>query len=169
MLAVRTATAEDKLAVARVHVRSWQVAYRGIFPDDYLDQLSPEDRADRYTFGAEDPSRQRTFVATDGTTICGFVTAGVSRDIDLGAAGEIYAIYVDPDSWNLAAGRLLIENARSLLCEMGFEESFLWVLESNERGKRFYKIDGWSPDGSARTEDRWGVAANEVRYRRPLP
>jgi ribosomal protein S18 acetylase RimI-like enzyme len=169
MLAVRTVTAEDKLAVARVHVRSWQVAYRGMFPDDYLDRLNPEDRADRYTFGADDPSRQRTFVATDGTTICGFATAGVPRDIDLGAAGEIYAIYVDPASWGLGAGRLLIENARSLLCEMGFEESFLWVLASNERAKRFYMIDGWLPDGSSRTEDRWGVAANEVRYRRPLP
>jgi ribosomal protein S18 acetylase RimI-like enzyme len=166
MLAVRTVTAEDKLAVARVHVRSWQVAYRGIFPDDYLDRLSPEVRADRYTFGAEDPSQQRTFVATDGTAICGFTTAGLSRDMDLGAAGEIYAIYVDPDSWGLGAGRLLIENARSFLREMGFQESFLWVLESNERAKRFYTIDGWLPDGSSRTEDRWGVAADEVRYRR---
>jgi ribosomal protein S18 acetylase RimI-like enzyme len=169
MLAVRTVAAEDKLAVARVHVRSWQAAYRGIFPDDYLDQLSPEDRAERYTFGADDPSRQRTFVATDGPTICGFTTAGVSRDIDLVAAGEIYAIYVDPDSWGLGAGRLLIENARLLLYDMEFEESFLWVLENNERAKRFYGIDGWLPDGSSRTEDRWGVAANEVRYRRPLP
>ena len=168
MLAVRTAAAEDKLAVARVHVRSWQVAYRGIFPDDYLDQLSPEDRAARYTFDSDDQSRQRTFVATDGTTICGFATAGVSRDIDLEAAGEIYAIYVDPGSWGLGAGRLLIENARSLLCEMGFAQSFLWVLEGNERAKRFYMIDGWLPDGSARTEDRWGVIAHEIRYRRPL-
>ena len=27
-----------------VHVRSWQVAYRGLFPDDYLDGLRAEDR-----------------------------------------------------------------------------------------------------------------------------
>jgi ribosomal protein S18 acetylase RimI-like enzyme len=168
VIAVRRVEAEDKLAVARVHVRSWQVAYRGIFPDEYLGQLSPEDRAARYTFGSEVPSQQMTFVATDGTTICGFATAGVSRDSDLEAAGEIYAIYVDPGSWGLGAGRLLIEKARSVLCRMGFAESFLWVLESNEPAKRFYTIDGWLPDGSTRTEDRWGVLAHEIRYRRPL-
>jgi len=168
MIAVRTVEAEERLAVARVHVRSWQVAYRGIFPDEYLDQLSPEDRAARYTFDSDDPSGQITIVATDGTTICGFASAGVSRDSDLEAAGEIYAIYVDPGSWGLGAGRQLIENARSRLREMGFSESFLWVLEGNERAKRFYTIDGWMPDGSARTEDRWGVIAHEIRYRRPL-
>lgn len=38
------------MAVARVHVRSWQVAYRGLIPDGYLDRLCPEDRAVRYDF-----------------------------------------------------------------------------------------------------------------------
>jgi ribosomal protein S18 acetylase RimI-like enzyme len=168
MLAVRAVTAEDKLGVARVHVRAWQAAYRGIFPDDYLDQLRPEDRAVRYTFESDDPSRQRTFVAADGATICGFVTAGVSRDHDLEAAGEIYAIYVDPGSWSIGAGRLLIESARLVLTEMGFSESLLWVLEDNQRAKRFYVIDGWLPDGSARTVERRGVQACEIRNRRPL-
>jgi hypothetical protein len=51
---------------------------------------------------------------------------------------------------------------------MGFSRSFLWVLEGNERAKRFYMVDGWLPDSSARTEDRWGVMAHEIRYRRSL-
>ncbi len=88
MLEVRTVAAEDTLAVSHVHVRSWQVAYRGIFPDAYLDQLSPEDRAASYTFDSDDLRRQRTFVVTDDTAICGFARAGVSRDIDLEDAGR---------------------------------------------------------------------------------
>jgi hypothetical protein len=59
--------------------------------------------------------------------------------------------------------------ARSLLADMHFTDSLLWVLEGNDRAKRFYTIDGWSPDGEARTEDVWGVDANEVRYRRMIP
>jgi hypothetical protein len=37
---MREAQPQDAAEVARVHVRSWQVAYRGLFPDDYLDGRS---------------------------------------------------------------------------------------------------------------------------------
>lgn len=33
---LRPAQPEDALAVARVHVRSWQAAYRGLLPDDHI-------------------------------------------------------------------------------------------------------------------------------------
>ena len=55
---VRTARPADALAVAEVHVRSWQTGYRRLLPDAYLDSLRPEDRAARYTFdrdGTDDP------------------------------------------------------------------------------------------------------------------
>jgi len=41
---------DDAIAVARVHVGSWQAAYRTLFPDDYLDQRRPEDRAQTCDF-----------------------------------------------------------------------------------------------------------------------
>jgi GNAT superfamily N-acetyltransferase len=53
------------MAVARVHVRSWQAAYRGLLPDDYLDQLRPEDRAHCYDFASLDPLKPRTIVAVE--------------------------------------------------------------------------------------------------------
>ena len=36
----------DTAAVGEVHVRAWQTAYRDVMPDDYLDGLQPEERAD---------------------------------------------------------------------------------------------------------------------------
>jgi hypothetical protein len=51
VISVREAKPQDAADVAGVHVRSWQVAYRGLFPDDYLDGLRAEDRMARYTFG----------------------------------------------------------------------------------------------------------------------
>jgi GNAT superfamily N-acetyltransferase len=53
------------MAVARVHVRSWQAAYRGLLPDDYLDQLRPEDRAQSYDFASLDPLKPRTIVGVE--------------------------------------------------------------------------------------------------------
>jgi GNAT superfamily N-acetyltransferase len=42
---IRRATPGDVIAVATVHVRSWQAAYRGLMPDEVLDGLSVERRA----------------------------------------------------------------------------------------------------------------------------
>ncbi|MFE7546875.1 GNAT family N-acetyltransferase [Streptomyces gardneri] len=42
---IREATPEDAAALAGVHVRSWQAAYRDLLPGPYLDSLDPEERA----------------------------------------------------------------------------------------------------------------------------
>ena len=169
MFSLRIARVDDKSEVAGVHVRSWQVAYRGLLPNEFLDQLRPEDRAARYTFGSDDPNQRTTFVALNDGVVCGFATMGISRDSDIPDAGEIYAIYVDPGHWGAGAGRLLMGKARSKLYEMGFFVASLWVLDGNVRAQKFYSIDGWSPDGTCRQEDVWGVTTNEIRYRRSLP
>jgi hypothetical protein len=47
IMLLRPAEPADAMAVARVHVRSWQAAYSTLLPAEYLDQLRPEDRAQR--------------------------------------------------------------------------------------------------------------------------
>ncbi|HEU4513758.1 MAG TPA: hypothetical protein VFR87_11695 [Nocardioidaceae bacterium] len=44
-LRIRPAAVEDAEAVARVHVQSWQVAYRAILPSTYLDSLDVAERS----------------------------------------------------------------------------------------------------------------------------
>lgn len=168
MVSVRAATANDKIAVARVHVRSWQVGYRGLIPDEFLGQMKAEDRAARYTFGDGDAASPLTIVATEGEDILGFAALGPSRDADSPNEGEIFALYVDPDSWGQGVGRTLILNARTYLREMSFATANLWVLEGNQRAMRFYEIDGWSSEGFSREYVVWGVAVNEIRFRRSL-
>lgn len=43
------------------------------------------------------------------------------------------------------------------------------VLVRNERAKRFYRLDGWRPDGQRRDEEVHGITVDELRYHRPLP
>jgi ribosomal protein S18 acetylase RimI-like enzyme len=168
VLSVRAAVPGDAAAVAGVHVRSWQVAYRGLMPDDYLDGLRPEDRMGRYTFGSTDPSMPATTVALVDDVIRGFSTTGPARDTDAPGRGEIFALYVDPEAWDTGIGRRLMEEARAQLVRHGFTESVLWVLDGNTRADRFYRLDGWRPDDQRRTEDIWGVRVDEIRYRRNL-
>jgi hypothetical protein len=93
---VRSAESDDAIAVARVHVHSWQVAYRTLLPGNYLDQLRPEDRAQKYNFSSLDPLQPRTVVAVDAGVIHGFATTAPARELDMPGHGELCALYVDP-------------------------------------------------------------------------
>jgi GNAT superfamily N-acetyltransferase len=168
MLAVRDAKLEDAIEVASVHVRAWQAAYRGLFADEYLDALNVEERASRYSFGSTEPDAPEMILATDEGAIHGFASIGPSRDADVPAAGELRPLYIDPPYWEKGVGRLLMTHAYARLRARGFEEAILWLLIGNRRAERFYRADGWEPDGSRRQEDVWGVDANVIRFRRAL-
>src|SRR5215467_1358775 len=116
---LRVAEPEDAMSVARVHVRSWQSAYRGLLPNEYLDQLRPEDRAHRYDFATRDPQMPQTIVAVETGLICGFATTAPSRDPDLMAYGELAALYVDPEYWGRGIGVALVWAARDRLVGLG--------------------------------------------------
>ncbi len=66
---LRPAQPSDALAIARVHVRAWQHGYAGILPASYLNQLRPEDRAEKYDLSHADPSHPYTIVATDADIV----------------------------------------------------------------------------------------------------
>jgi hypothetical protein len=65
-----------------VHVRAWQVGYRNLLPDEYLDGLRPEERAQHYNFAKPDPLKPATIVAVVAEEICGFATTAPARDAD---------------------------------------------------------------------------------------
>jgi GNAT superfamily N-acetyltransferase len=170
---LREARRGDELAVADVHIRAWQEAYRGLIPDEFLDALDPEDRARTYTFEADDPDAPTTLLAVQtgedcGEIILGFATICRSRDLDAPDHGEIVALYVDPDRYEGGVGRLLMAEARRRLWEAGYTEALLWVLDGNDRAARFYEGEGWTPDGATRVEQPYGIVSNVRRFRRPL-
>jgi GNAT superfamily N-acetyltransferase len=167
MTEVRAAVPEDAHDVARVQVRSWQWAYRGLIAQDYLDGLTPEIWAGRYTFGRVGIGLPFTQVAVDGSTICGLATTGLCRDEDLSNFGELMAIYVDPAHAGTGVGHLLIAAARERLRAVSAQAA-LWVLDGNVRARCFYERDGWSSDGTHRTRTYGDVPVQEVRYRRAL-
>jgi GNAT superfamily N-acetyltransferase len=164
---IRPAEPNDADGVAQVHVSAWKVAYRNLLPDEFLGRLRPDEWAARYHFG--EAGKPATIVAIERDEIAGFSTLGPSRDADDPEAGEIYALYVDPTRWGLGVGRLLLAASREQLAGRGHSEALLWVLVGNEQAQRFYTADGWILDGGQREENVWGVLANVIRMRRPLP
>jgi ribosomal protein S18 acetylase RimI-like enzyme len=192
-IALRDARRGDEPAVAELHVRSWQEAYRGIMPAEFLAALDPRERAERYEFEAgeegpttvlavevggegvgDDPSLTNSVEVRSGSSptpferILGFVTFAASRDADGTGLGEIYALYVDPESYAGGIGRMLMADARRRLREGGFDAAVLWVLRGNERAQRFYQREGWVPDGAQRFEQPYGIVSDVIRFRRAL-
>jgi hypothetical protein len=90
-MTLRPAEPDDALGVARVHVRSWQMGYRTLLPDDYLDRLRPEDRSRHYAFGSIDPHEPATIVAIEAGAIAGFATTAPACDPDALDCGELWA------------------------------------------------------------------------------
>jgi RimJ/RimL family protein N-acetyltransferase len=164
---VRTATVEDAAGIAFVHVRSWQVAYRGQMPDEFLDELDVEKRATMWRALTQDPDKI-VFVAEDSeANIVGFCAAGPSRDPDADAnTAEVGAIYVHPKKWQKGIGRALLSAALDQVRKRAFHQVTLWVLEANRRARAFYESFGFIHDGSVKDDDHWkNFFVRELRYR----
>lgn len=156
---------DDARAIARVHVRAWQVAYRGVVPDEVLDWLSVDERERRWRELLSGGGRWTTLVA--GDDVAGFCTVvAPARDPDAGPrTGEIAAIYVSPERWRSGHGSALLAAALAELRRGGAREATLWVFATNAAAIAFYDRFGFSADGSERGDD-FGQTA--IRMRAPL-
>jgi GNAT superfamily N-acetyltransferase len=165
---VRRAIEADARALAELHVRAWQWAYRDRLPEAFLDSLSAtvEGReARRRDVLAHPESELRTWVAEVSGEIVGFADTGPSRDDDAASeVAELYAIYVDQKVLATGVGRALMQQATDDLRERGYRTGVLWVLDGNTTAQRFYEAAGWSLDGRVKTENSQGLVLREVRY-----
>lgn len=165
-IVVRPATADDAVGIANVHVAGWRFAYRDILPRPFLDALSVDARSHQWRQGIEHAApRSRTIVATLEDWVIGFCHCGASRDRDApNSRGEVFAIYVEPACLRRGVGRQLMDAALKALARERFLNATLWVVDSNEIGRRFYERYGWTADGATRTDAIGDVEVTEVRY-----
>jgi ribosomal protein S18 acetylase RimI-like enzyme len=162
---IQAATSEDCRAVAEVHVESWQHAYRGILPEQYLASLSVAEREAKWRRTVErQPSH--LLVARAAGQVVGFVAFGASRDEGApNDRAEIWAIYVKAASWSTGAGRLLWLEALQRIVAEGYKSVSLWVIAGNERAVRFYERAGFVVELESRKSFELGdTTLEELRY-----
>jgi ribosomal protein S18 acetylase RimI-like enzyme len=165
---IRPATVDDAPALARVHVDSWCAAYGELVPESFLQGFRYQGREERFRESLAEGAEE-TYVVQSDQEIVGFLTLGPARDPDLDVRriGEIWGIYVSPDFWRRGIGKELAEEAERILKSRGYEHAVLWVLEGNQRARRFYEAMGFSLDGEFKNID-WGIPLKAVRYRKAL-
>ena len=165
---LRLATIEDAEKIAAIHVHSWQIAYEGIVPAQFLASLSTQERADmwRTAILKEHGAAVLLAVAQDGEV--GFISFGPSRDKDGKEKAEVHAIYVLPQFWHQGIGRELLDEAERRLQDQHFIAISLWVLEKNARARRFYEARGFRRDASRKEETIGGLLLTELRYEKTM-
>lgn len=163
-MTLRRATSADAEAVGRIHVESWNVAYRGIMPDDVI---AKTDLVYRTQFWAEriaDPDWP-VFVIEAGGECVAFCQMIASRDPDDDPqqVGHITSLHVLPWLRGTGHGRALMDHVLSEFRKRGFAAVTLWVLEENRPARKFYERYGFRQDAAPRRSPRTNVP--EVRYR----
>lgn len=153
--------------VGLITARSWQAAYKGIVPDEYLAKVTPEFRAERFkTVLAQLPDVEFYIALAEGNS-AGVFNLHACMDEDAKGCGEIGVFYFLPEYWGTGCAVPAMEFALGRLKERGFEEVILNVLEENARARRFYEKQGFAPDGCRFTVDL-GRELMHMRFRKTL-
>jgi ribosomal protein S18 acetylase RimI-like enzyme len=145
---IRAAIPGDAQAIARVHVEAWRESYRGLIPDQVIEALSIHRNAGMWAaiLAGGDSSIvhavERLGVAADAVELVGFGSATDTRSPELGASGEITAIYLLESVKRRGIGRMLLKGLLGALAERGHRSAGLWVLADNHGTRRFYEALG---------------------------
>lgn len=137
-ISIRNATLEDAKAISSIGVASWQIAYRGIIPDEYLDSLSVE-RREKYTAKSLGTSTNRYIIAEADGQAVGMACFYPSYSEEAKDEWELEAIYLLPNYWGMGIGRELIQYALRYMKEHKARVCKLWVLLDNHRARKFYE------------------------------
>jgi GNAT superfamily N-acetyltransferase len=136
--------------LARVSVRGWQSAYRGVVPDAYLDALDVEERLERWRERPEDGVR--AFVVEQH---------GIAGYCSIDPPAEVASLYVLPERRRAGIGSALLAAGLDELRARGGEAATLWVFKANHAARAFCARFGLIADG---TEGE-GTGVDEIRLR----
>ena len=136
---IRDARPDEAATLAAIQRDASLAALAHIFPPDEYPYPMAE-VTDRWEDALAD-ERVAVFVAEDGG-----IPVGVA-----GARAEwLDGLYVLPEWWSRGVGRALHDHVLEHLRSAGSTRCHLWVLEHNDRARRFYERLGWREDGTSR-------------------
>ena len=163
-LYIRIAQQNDADTIAHLHARSWQMAYKGILSDAFLEDAVFADRQKVWQERFETTDNNRCiFVAVEDNRIVGFVCIYGNNDAKWGAL--IDNLHVSPDFKGRGIGKRLIDKAAKWIFETYQQTYFyLWVYADNKAARQFYeKIGGENVELDSYTSSD-GTSADVLRY-----
>jgi len=150
-------------AIARLHAYSWQIHYRGILNDSYLDHDVVEDRLMVWKRRFETPSKDQYIVlANDQDLLCGFGCVYLNYDEQYGSLVD--NLHVHPDWQRKGIGRSLLKHCASRIATLeGDFKMYLFVLKENHKARMFYENMGGETVETAIENNPGGGQAEVLR------
>lgn len=144
---IRAGRPDEAQAFADLHLSTALHAYAHIFPPDApVPTLSDLERRWSAVLHAD----RQTVLAVDVDGAVAGVVCGGPDELDE-TAGHLTRLYVRPEHWGRGIGRALHDACVRQLRESDFEVATLWVLDRNERARRWYEGLGWKITGGYKT------------------
>lgn len=138
---IRKARIQDAERIAKVHIDTWRTTYKGIVPDEKLDNMSLE----------RDIEMQRKFISNEEVTtlvceingqVIGFACCGERRDGPEKFKGELYGLYILKEYQGSGTGNKMVEEVVKELKSRGYNSMLLWALEENSSCRFYEKLEG---------------------------
>jgi ribosomal protein S18 acetylase RimI-like enzyme len=139
---IREASRQDLFSIAKVQVDSNRTTYRGIMPEDYLNNLSYESKAKSWEerLFIEDNKEFMYVAEVDNANIIGFASAGLVKTNEL-FDREINSIYILKEFQRQGIGRLLIKAIITEFIKNNVRSMIIWTLQDNP-SRYFYQYLG---------------------------
>ena len=135
----------DELAplVASLHAASWKSAYRGIFPQAWLDAEVEGERLRHWRQRVHElaAGTGEIFLASIAQRPAGFLCIEIGPEKEWGALVD--ALHVLPSLRGRRVGGSLLARAEKWALDRGQRQMYLWVFEENHAARRFYRREGW--------------------------
>ncbi|WP_088042324.1 GNAT family N-acetyltransferase [Bacillus sp. EAC] len=139
---IREANSNDIDGIAKVHVDSWRTTYKNIVADDFLNNLSYENRRKLWSNQFSN-SKNYIFVAVnEQEEIVGFICGQKEQSGKYpGYEGDVTSIYLDEKYQANGLGRKLLKELFIKFDSVNINSVIVWVLENNQ-SRVFYEKMG---------------------------
>ena len=164
-LQIRSATENDLVDIAALHVSSWQTAYKGVVPDELLASRDIKSSLENWRSTFSSYPENISVALSYGEQLVGFCCSGPVVDTDRNSPFnfEIYGLHVDPSYYRQGIGTALMTNSFDRMKCLGLSDAIVWTLEDLIQSRFFYEKNG----GKLVKTGAWkvgGYTLKEVAY-----
>ena len=138
---IRKANIQDAQGIGKVHVDSWRTTYKGILPDDFLNNLSYEQRTELWKKNISDATNYVLVAENEQNEIIGFATSGTRKTNSVPNATDLTSIYLLEEYQGMGIGKQLLKEIFIYFKQIGYEKVFVEVLAENKT-RDFYEYYG---------------------------
>lgn len=162
-ITIKDARVQDAETISNIYAESWKVAYKGLIPQRYLEELQNDFWVSAFQNWINNNILKVKQIYENDTPV-GCIGYGKSRDEKLPNWGEIVSIYIHPDYFRKGYGQKMLDIALTDLKIDGFQNCYLWVLKENMTARLFYEKNGFQCNQDVFNLEIMGEKLMDIRY-----